>query len=169
MNKTRFTIADDKRTLVIERTFNAPKRKLWEAYTKAEKLALWFAPKGWSTEVKKFDFIEGGEWIYVMKCEDKAQAEWFGKTSAGKAVYRDIIPEDSFGYTDYFTDEEGNANKTMPTSESSVHLTENADKTTRLTVTTTYQTEEGLKRVLAMGMEEGYGQTLDKLEEVVTN
>lgn len=167
--KTTFTIQDDKKTLLVERTFNTSKARLWEAYTTAKSLAAWFGPVGWETEVSQLDFTEGGEWHYVMKCVDKNQGEWFGKTSAGKAVYKNINPKDSFEYTDHFTDNEGNVIESMPVSHSKLVMKENEDGTTTLVVTTTYETEEALKTVIDMGMKDGYDQTLNKLEEFVSN
>lgn len=168
MNNTTFTIGDDKKTITIERTFKAPKTKLWQAYTSAEALAKWFGPTGFETEVPYMDFRDGGEWRYIMKCVDENMGEWFGKTSAGKALYKNIKPEDSFEYTDYFTDDDGNVNKSMPTSHSKIVLHENEDSTTTLTVTTVYENEAALNQVLEMGMKEGYAETLDKLEKLVT-
>lgn len=169
MNKTNFTIQDDKKTLVMTRTFNASKSKLWQAHTTAEALKKWWGPKGWETEVPQLDFTEGGEWRYIMKCVDEKQTEWFGKTAPGKVVYKNIDPENSFEYTDYFTDEAGNVDESLPASHSKLSLQENEDGTTTLTVVTSYETEEALKQVIEMGMEEGYAQTLDKLEAFVTS
>jgi len=167
MSKTTFTVADDKKTLLVERTFNAPKHKLWNAYTDADALAQWWGPIGWETEVKRFDFSEGGEWLYIMKCVDENQGEWFGQLSAGKAVYSNIQPEDSFEYTDYFTDEQGVINEAMPASRTVLTLNENEDGSTKLVTKTAYDTEAALKQVLEMGMEEGFGQTLDRLDDFV--
>lgn len=167
MNKTSFTILDDKKTLVMERTFTVTKDRLWNAYASAEMLAQWFSPEGWATDVKEHSFVDGGEYRYVMKCVDEAQKEWFGQTSSGKMVFGGINPKSSFGYTDYFTDENGVINEALPASHSSVELIQQDDNTTTLKVTTNYDTEAALKQVLEMGMEEGYSQTLDKLEELL--
>ncbi|MCA9354454.1 MAG: SRPBCC domain-containing protein [Candidatus Kaiserbacteria bacterium] len=166
--KTTFTIGEDKKTLVATRTFAAPKLKLWEAYTTAELVAKWWGPYGWETEVPKLDFTVGGEWQYIMRCVDPEQTEWYGKASAGKGVYKEIDPHDSFSYTDYFTDESFTINENMPSSHSKIEFVENADGTTTFTATTTYNTEADLKTVIEMGMEQGYDMTLDRLEEMVT-
>lgn len=167
MEKTKFTIEDDKKTLTIERTFQASQSKLWRAYTEKDMFEQWFAPEGWSVKTKKFDFVEGGENIYVMTCEDKAQGEWFGQSSSGKMVFENINPVASFGYTDYFTYEEGVVNESMPSSSSTVELETLENGSTLLRVKTVYATEEGLKQVLEMGMREGYAATLDKLEKLL--
>ncbi len=165
MNKSNFTVSDDKKTLIMERTFNSTKDKFWDAYTEAEALEKWWGPVGWETEVKKLDFSEGGSWFYIMKCVDENQGEWFGKTSAGIAVYKNIKPKDSFEYTDYFADDDGNIKSDMPSALTTFELRDNQNGTTTLITKTSYDTEDGLKQVLEMGMEEGFAQTLDRLEE----
>ncbi len=166
MSNTKFTIADDKKTLIAERTFQAPKSKVWEAYTKPEILAKWWGPKGWETEIKHMDFTEGGYWHYGMKCVDPEQKEWFGQVSWGKGTYEQIDPEDSFAYTDAFCDENAVETPGMPTSRTVVKLEERGDATT-LTSTSEFESPEALKTVIDMGMEEGFDQTWDNLEAIL--
>lgn len=163
MTKAVFTIQEDGKTLVARRTFQAPKSKVWAAYTEADKLAKWWGPKGWTTEVKELNFSVGGTWFYTMTCKDPAQTDWYNKNSSGKAIYSVINPQDSFSYTDYFTDDDGNVTPGMPTTNVTVLLTEANGKTT-LSTTSAYDSPEALKQVLAMGMEEGFDQTWDNLE-----
>jgi len=167
MSKTQFTVGDDKKTLIVERTFEAPKDKVWEAHSNPDILRKWWGPKGWETQIKHMDFREGGYWHYGMKCMDKAQGEWFGKVSWGKATYGKISPKDSLEFTDIFCDEAGVPTPNMPTSHSVMTLVERGGRTTLL-VKTTYVSPEALDQVLKMGMEEGYSQTLDNLEAVLS-
>ncbi len=167
MSETQFTVGNDKKTLIVERTFNAPKSKVWKAYTTREMLAQWWGPRGWETIIKHLEFKDGGSWHYGMKCVDENQKEWFGMTSWGKFTYANIRPEESFEYTDIFCDEQGDPIPNMPSSHSELTLVEHDGKTT-VTTKVTYASEEALAQVLEMGMEEGLTQTLDKLEEVVS-
>jgi uncharacterized protein YndB with AHSA1/START domain len=169
MSKTSFKVEDDKKTLIVERVFKAPKQKVWEAYTKAEFLEKWWGPRGWETTVKEFDFSEGGEWFYIMKCVDKDQGEWFGKESCGKAVYDNIKPYDSFAYTDYFCDIDGKIDESLPASYTVLSLIENENGETKLVTKTSYDTAKDLEQVLEMGMKEGFEMTLDRLEEFLTS
>lgn len=54
------------RTITINRTFNAPVRLVWEAWTQPEHIAQWWSPKGTKTEVIEHDFKVGGSWKYNM-------------------------------------------------------------------------------------------------------
>jgi uncharacterized protein YndB with AHSA1/START domain len=55
------------RTLTIERTFNAPIQLVWDAWTQAGKISLWWGPKGMQTKVIPHDFKVGGIWTYSME------------------------------------------------------------------------------------------------------
>lgn len=166
MNKTVFTIGDDKKTLIVTRTFPAERSRVWEAYSKPELLAQWWGPIGWETEIRHMDFSVGGYWHYCMRCVDKAQGDYYGMESWGKGTYTAISPIDSFSYDDEFCTDTAEPVPGMPVSHSTVTLVEDGSNT-RFTSTTSYDTPEALKQVLEMGMEEGYRQTLDRLEEVL--
>ncbi len=166
MSKTTFTVADDKKTLTVERTFDAPKEKVWAAYTKADLLQRWWGPRGWKTTIKHMEFVDGGYWHYGMTCEDKSQGDWFGKTSWGKAHFANITPQNSFEYTDAFCDENGDPIPDMPVSRTLLTMSE-VDGKTRIVIRTEYDTPEALAQVLAMGMEQGLTETLDNLENVL--
>lgn len=163
MSESTFTILDDKMTLVVERTFQAERSKVWAAYTTADLLEKWWGPTGWETEVKEMEFRDGGHWLYCMVCKDKNQGEWFGQSSCGKGVYDSISPEDSFAYTDYFTDENGVETPGMPSSRTVLHFIESNGSTT-ITSTSIFESPEALKQVIEMGMKEGFDQTWDRLE-----
>ncbi len=60
----------DSRTLIIQRAFNAPINLVWDAWTQAEQIALWWGPKGMQTKVIQHDFKVGGSWKYVMTMPD---------------------------------------------------------------------------------------------------
>ena len=78
MNETKVTKDLESKTLIIERSFNAPKDRLWQFYAVKEKFEQWWGPEGWETTTKEFDFTPGGQVHYAMKCVDEAQGEWFG-------------------------------------------------------------------------------------------
>jgi uncharacterized protein YndB with AHSA1/START domain len=167
MNKATFTLSDDKKTLTMERRFDAPADRLWDAYADPNLLAQWFSPRGWTTEVRAHRFEEGGEFSYIMRCVDESQ-DWFGQTSSGMMRFSSITPKTRFEYTDVFTDGQGVVNESLPASHSVVHIVAQSPTTSLLRVETSYATPEAMAQVLEMGMESGYAETLDKLDEVIT-
>lgn len=167
MNKASFTVSEDKRTLIMERAFNAPAEKIWQAYADPSLLARWFSPNGWTTEVLSHRFEDGGEFAYLMRCIDEGQ-EWFGATSSGKMRFSNLLPCTCFEYMDVFTDENGVVNESMPTSHSVVTIIPQSPSSSVLRVETTYANAEALAQVLEMGMQAGYSETLDKMDTVLS-
>lgn len=52
--------------LRLERVINAPRERVFEAWSKPEQLAQWFAPKPWSLAIDKMDFRAGGRFKMAM-------------------------------------------------------------------------------------------------------
>lgn len=162
MNKTTITVADDKKTLIIKRHFTAPRAKVWAAFTEKEIFVKWYAPEGWATSVKTFNFEVGGETLYGMTCEDKNQGEWYGQTEWGKFVYTSIAAQDSYSFTNYFVDQDGNNQEGMPVSQTVMVFTEDGD-TTSVVGTDVYESPQALQLVLEMGASEGIKEAWDQL------
>lgn len=168
MSETKFTVAEDKRTLIVERTFPASRDRVWDAYSNPELLARWWGPKGWETEIRHMDFSVGGYWHYCMRCVDRNQGDFYGMESWGKGTYTAISPRYSLSYDDEFCNEAAEPNPDMPVSHTTLELRD-VDGHTQLISTTRYDTPEALAQVLEMGMEEGFRQTLDNLEALLIN
>jgi uncharacterized protein YndB with AHSA1/START domain len=166
MDKTNFSIKDDKKTLVVERVFPAGRSKVWAAWTTPELFAKWWGPRGWQTEVKHMEFKDGGYLLYGMKCVDPDQKEWYGKTSWGKSTYSNIDAENSYNYTDEFCDENGEVTAGMPVMNIHMEFREEDGKT-HVVSTSVFDKQEDLEQVIAMGMKEGLVQTWDRLEEML--
>lgn len=166
MSKTHFTKDAENKMLTIERVFDAPREKVWQAYTDAKAITKWWGPRGWETTVKELEFKPGGTWIYCMKCVDENQGEFYGQESCGKAVYESIDEPNEFTYRDYFADADGNIDEDMPAMTITLQFIEQDGKT-KLVSRSIFDTLEGYEKVIAMGVEQGFEETLDRLEEYV--
>jgi len=69
----------------ISRLFEAPRQRVWDAWTRPEQLAQWLAPKGTVSDVKHFELKPGGHLHTQMTGAD-------GSVSWGKNIYREIDP-----------------------------------------------------------------------------
>lgn len=166
MDKTKVTKDFENNTLIVERTFNAPRRRVWDAYADKDQFAQWWGPEGWQTRVKEFSFVPGGKNHYGMKCVDERQGEWFGKESWGMMVFEKVDEPASFTYKDYFTDEDGTLNEELPAMTITMDFTEEDGKT-KLVSRGVVGSKEQLEELVNMGMIEGLSSTLDKLEAFV--
>lgn len=154
-------------TLTLERTFNAPRQKVWNAFTLKDEFVKWWGPRGWVTEVKEFNFTEGGVNHYGMKCVDETQIEWYEKYSWGKMVFSNIRPIDSYEYEDVFSDEYGTTKTELPGSKTKIQFLEEGEKT-KIISKTEFADEQALQTVIDMGMISGVTETWDRLEELVS-
>ena len=94
------------RDIVITRVINAPREKVWKAWTKPERLMRWWGPKSFTAPVSRIDFRVGGMYIHCMRGPD-------GMDYWSTGVYREIVPLERFVATDSFADENG---KVVPAS-----------------------------------------------------
>lgn len=155
MNQTDVAAPAD-RTFVMEREFNAPRERVFEAFSKPEHLEQWWGPKGWTLPVCELDFRPGGVWLYCMRGPG-------GEESWGKATHQDIVVPKKIVYTDSFVDSDGNVLANTP--QIQITLTfEDSDGKTKVTNHAVFGSAEELKTVLDMGMAEGSKETWDRLE-----
>ncbi len=87
--------------LIIDRIFNAPIERVWEAFTNPDLLAQWWSPEGMTNYHVSTDVREGGEFRYCFESSD-------GIKYWGKGVYKTINEPTYLAYIDYFTDAKGN-------------------------------------------------------------
>ncbi|TDL83163.1 SRPBCC family protein [Peribacillus frigoritolerans] len=152
--------------LIMERTFHAPRELVFKAFSDSKLLESWWGPEGWKTENKTFEFKQDGVWHYCMRCEDKNQGEFYGMESWGKAIYKEIAEPEKIVYVDAFSDKDGSISDQMPEMIITMHFDDSGEKT-KLTVRSQFSSEDELKKVVEMGVEEGMASQFDCLDEVL--
>lgn len=167
MEKTTVTKDLENKTLTIERVFNTTKDRVWPFYAEQAMFEQWWGPEGWSTTTKEFNFTVGGRIHYDMKCMDEAQGEWFGKSSWGLMVIESIDEPNKLVYMDYFSDESGVIDESMPSQRVELSLVEEGE-TTRMVIQTFYDNAEQIEQLLEMGMIEGFDGQMNKLDVLLT-
>jgi uncharacterized protein YndB with AHSA1/START domain len=166
MDKTKVTKDFDNNTLIVERMFNAPRERVWEAYADPDQFVKWWGPEGWEATIKEFNLVPGGKNHYCMKCVDENQGEWFNQESWGMMMFESVDKPNSFTYKDYFTDAEGVLNKELPVMTITMEFIEEGGKT-KLVSRGVVESKEQLEQLVNMGMIEGLTSTMDKLEAFV--
>lgn len=97
-----FTVDRATNTIQITREFAADIDLVWDAFTKAEILDLWVAPKPYRLKTKEMDFREGGRWLFTMVSGEEVPTRW------SLAEFIKIEPKSSFTTRNSFCDENGN-------------------------------------------------------------
>lgn len=157
---TTATVDKSALTLVLERTFNAPRELVFKAFSDAEMLTKWWGPREWPATVKNIDFRVGGSWLYCMTGPDGTEA-W------GKGAYEEIVPPEKIVWRDIFTDSEGNDNTEMPSMVATFNFIDLGGNKTKLSSVTEFASAEDLEQLAEMGMVQGWSESLDKLEELL--
>lgn len=93
-NKT--TTTTDGRDLILTRVINAPRDKVFKAWTDPKLLVKWFAPLPWTTPVAQTDIRAGGSSLIVMRDPD-------GSEFPNRGVYLEVVPNERLVFTDAYS------------------------------------------------------------------
>ena len=149
---TTFTTPTD-REIVTTRTFDAPRRVVWEAWTSPEHLPHWMlGPPGWTMPVCEVDLRPGGSWHFVWRKADGAEM-------AMRGVYREVVPPERLVSTESWGGD-------WPETLNTLLLVEEDGRTT-MTLTVLYPSKEARDAALGTGMKEGMSQSFDRLAELL--
>jgi len=85
---------------VISRVFDAPRERVWAAWTEPERLQQWFSPKGATVIAAKMDFRVGGRYHYGLRMPN-GQEMW------GRSDYREIKKPERLVWINSFSDKDG--------------------------------------------------------------
>lgn len=156
-----FSINKENRTALVEREFAADLPTVWKAWTRAEILDRWWAPKPWKAETKSMDFSEGGHWLYAM-VGPEGERHW------GRADYLSIQPEKSFNLKDSFCDENGTIDTEAPQSNWESRFT-TRDDLTHVHITLRFKNTDDLEKLVETGFKEGFTASMDNLDALLSN
>ena len=79
-------------TLSLTRDFNAPREKVFQAWTDPEILVKWFGPQGVTTESAQIDLTVGGKYQFTLRLPD-------GQIATHQGEYREIDPPNKLVFT----------------------------------------------------------------------
>lgn len=143
------------REIAMTRVFDAPRRLVYEAYTKPELLKRWLGVhNGWTLAVCEIDLKVGGTYRYVWRHPD-------GMEMGMRGVYQELIPSERVVATEKFDQPwyEGEAVGTVTFDEQ--------DGKTTLTMTIRYASKDIRDAVLQSPMEQGVAAGFNKLAELL--
>jgi uncharacterized protein YndB with AHSA1/START domain len=144
------------RRVVISRDFDAPRALVWQAWTDPAMMKEWFGPRGFTVPECRIDLRVGGELYLVMRGAD-------GTDYPMKGVFRDIVQFERLVFSAIAIDKDGNH---LLEGETAVNFTEHEQRTT-MTVEAHMVGKVAQAPQMLAGMEAGWTQSIDKLEDVV--
>lgn len=148
-------VADERQTLRIQRSFNAPRALLWDVWTKPEMLMQWFGPAHCPAISAKSDFRVGGNWSATLQWTTN------GEQLRPHGVYLEIVPERRLVFTFKW---EGDHEDGPPVdTRVTVALSDEAAGSTRVDLIHA----ELKSSTSAMGHRDGWMSAFDRLDDVL--
>ena len=152
-----FIVNKETKTVSITKEFDAPRDLVWDAYTKAELLDQWWAPKPFRSLTKVMDFREGGRRFYAMVSPEGVERWALQK-------YTSITPKTNFKIFNTFAD--ADENPELPGSDWDLNFS-GQDGTTKVSISIYNESLERLEKMIEMGFKEGTAAQLKNLTELV--
>ncbi|MEX2546095.1 MAG: SgcJ/EcaC family oxidoreductase [Phycisphaeraceae bacterium] len=105
------TVEQGEREIVSARVFNAPRERVFEAFSDPGHLSQWWGPKGFSNTIHEFDLRPGGAWRLTMHGPDGAdyqnESVFVEVVKPEKVVFDHCEPIHRFQMTMTFSQENG--------------------------------------------------------------
>jgi len=155
--KMDFIVDKQTKTVSIIKEFAAELSLVWDAYTQAELLDQWWAPKPMTSHTKAMDFEVGGRRFYAMVSPD-------GDERWAVQKYTSITPKTNFKLFNAFADKDENLE--LPGSDWDLNFSEQDGKT-KVSISIYNESLERLERMIEGGMREGTIMQLNNLEELL--
>jgi len=158
-NNLLFEFSLDKatKTAFITREFDAALSLVWDAFTKAEILDQWVAPKPWKSKTKFMDFKVGGRRFYAMVSPD-GQERW------AIQQYTSISPKTNFKMSNAFADKDENPE--LPGSDWDYTFSEQNGKT-KVSIKIYNESLARMEKMIEMGFTEGFKMSMSNLENLL--
>jgi len=160
-NSLLFDLTVDKatKTVLITREFDAHLSLVWDAFTKAEILDQWVAPKPWTSKTKYMNFEVGGKRFYAM-VSPEGQERW------AIQEYIAITPKTNFKMYNAFADKDENPE--LPGSEWNYTFSEQNGKT-KVSITIYNESLARMEKMIEMGFTEGFKMSMNNLENLLAS
>ena len=152
-----FTVDKAAKTVSIVREFDAELSLVWDAFTKAELIDQWIAPKPMTSKTKYQDFKVGGKRFYAM-VSPEGQERW------AIQEYTSITPKTNFKMYNAFADKDENPE--LPGSNWDLNFSEQ-NGTTKVTISIYNESLERMEKMIEGGFKEGFIMMLNNLEDLL--
>jgi uncharacterized protein YndB with AHSA1/START domain len=152
-----FTVDKAAKTVFITREFDADLSLVWDAFTKAEILDQWVAPKPWTSKTKFMDVKVGGRRFYAM-VSPEGHERW------AIQKYTSISPKTNFKYQNAFADKDENPE--LPGSDWDYTFSEQ-NGTTKVNITIYNESLARMEKMIEMGFTEGFKMSMNNLENLL--
>ena len=146
------TTTPSDREILMERTFNAPRARVWKAITEPDLLAQWWG-RGNKLVIERYEFQRGGHWRFVEHGPDGSHGF--------EGRYREVTPPTRLVWTFEWDGMPGHV------VVETVTLDDLGDGRTRMVNVSLFHTTEERDGMLHSGMEGGANESYAALDRVL--
>jgi uncharacterized protein YndB with AHSA1/START domain len=151
------------REVKIVRTFNAPLKLVWAAWTEPKHIAQWWGPRGFTNPVCEWDARPGGRLHVVMRASDEI-AKMIGRADHPMTgEFTEVVPMQRLAFVATAVDDLGTP---LLESLTTVRFAERGNQT-ELTLHAHAKGFVAIAEQMLQGMEMGWAQSIDKLEDML--
>ncbi len=143
------------REIHIERVFDAPRDRVFDAFTDPELIPEWWGPRDTTTVVDQMDVRPGGSWRCIMRDSD-------GSETGFRGTYREVTPPERIVQTFEWEGMPGHVSVDTATFE-------DLGDRTKVISTSIFHTTEERDGMLDSGMERGLNETYARLDELLAS
>lgn len=158
---TSVTKDADALTMTVVADFDAPLRRLWDAYLDPRLLERFWGPPTYPAVFTRHDGYVGGRSEYAMTGPD-------GDVARGFWEWLSVDELAGFEVRDGFANPDGSPNEQMPAMRM-VFAFEATPRGSRVTTTTYFASIEELETLLGMGMEQGMSEAMGQIDAVLAD
>jgi uncharacterized protein YndB with AHSA1/START domain len=143
------------REILTERLFDAPRERVFAAFTDPELIPAWWGPRGVTTTIDQLDLRPGGAWRFV--CQDAD-----GRKDGFRGTYREITPPERVVQTFEWEGMPGHVLVETVTLE-------DVGGRTKVTTSSLFHTSEERDGMLDSGMESGLSESYERLDDLLAS
>ena len=146
-------------SLTIVTEFDAAVERVWQIWEDPRQLERWWGPPTWPATFEQYDFTPGGRAAYFMTGPD-------GSKGRGWWEFTTITAPNHLELADGFADDNGDPVTDIGAAKMTLML-EDLGGRTRMSVKTTFESEEQMAKMIAMGMEEGMREAMGQIDAIL--
>ncbi|MDQ0819600.1 uncharacterized protein YndB with AHSA1/START domain [Arthrobacter sp. V4I6] len=139
--------------------FDAGVERVWQIWEDPRQLERWWGPPTWPATFERHEFTPGGEASYYMTGPN-------GEKARGWWRITDVQAPTHLEFDDGFADDDGAPVEAMGITHATVTLEEIGART-RMTILSTFESEEQLNKMVEMGMEEGMKEAAGQIDALL--
>jgi uncharacterized protein YndB with AHSA1/START domain len=153
-NQTTIEADPNVPTIKIVREFDAPRERVYRAWTDPDLVAQWMGPKDTPTRIDHWDLRTGGSYRFASVRDGEEIASFYGS-------FHEARPNERLVQTFTYTDVPDGVSLETATFEDA------GDGRTRVTILSVVDSFEGRDAIIASGMETGVVEGYEQLDALL--